>query len=597
MENFIVSARKYRPATFRTVIGQRALTDTLRKVVITQKIAHAYLFCGPRGVGKTTCARIFAKTINCSDLTPEGEACNRCESCVAFNEQRSMNIHELDAASNNGVDDIRELIEQVRFLPQIGRYKVYIIDEVHMLTTSAFNAFLKTLEEPPAHAVFILATTEKHKIIPTVLSRCQIYDFNRIGINDTIEHLRYVAESEGIQAESQALAMIAGKADGAMRDALSIFDQVASFTGGNITYEATIENLNILDYQYYIRLVDHALRNEVVDTLLIFNEVLNKGFDGQNFITGFAAHIRNLFVAKDARSAQLLEVGEGVAEQFHQQATRCANTFLFRALDLANDCDYNYRLSRNKRLLVELTLIKICQITLPPSTGNQAPLPSAQPNVTANIASSGATPYLATPQNNAAPNSQQNPPQPISAPSLSVSAPPKPKEALHSVADQLAQKVEKPAIPTVKGMPGLSLKSLGKQQQEEAEKSLERIDENQPFNLEQLNDAWREYMATIPTKHNLVNAMKQSFPVMTSQTSFEVACYNAMLVEEMQKESVDLLNFIRKRLKNGTVTMNIRETEQTEVRHVFTEREQLEAMIHENPSIADMIRIFNLKIS
>ena len=357
MENYIVSARKYRPSTFESVVGQRALTTTLKNAIATQKLAHAYLFCGPRGVGKTTCARIFAKTINCMTPTADGEACNQCESCVAFNEQRSYNIHELDAASNNSVDDIRQLVEQVRIPPQIGKYKVYIIDEVHMLSASAFNAFLKTLEEPPRHAIFILATTEKHKILPTILSRCQIYDFNRISVEDTVNHLSYVASKEGITAEPEALNVIAMKADGGMRDALSIFDQVVSFTGGNITYKSVIDNLNVLDYEYYFRLTDSFLENKVSDALLLFNDVLNKGFDGSHFITGLSSHFRDLLVAKDAVTLPLLEVGASIRQRYQEQAQKCPLPFLYRAMKLCNECDLNYRVSKNKRLLVELTLI------------------------------------------------------------------------------------------------------------------------------------------------------------------------------------------------------------------------------------------------
>ena len=363
MENYIVSARKYRPSTFRSVVGQRALTTTLKHAIEQNKLAHAYLFCGPRGVGKTSCARIFAKTINCLHPTAEGEACNECESCRAFNEQRSYNIHELDAASNNSVDDIRTLIDQVRIPPPIGKYKVFIIDEVHMLTTAAFNAFLKTLEEPPHHALFILATTEKHKVLPTILSRCQIYDFNRISIADIVEHLTYVASCEGVETEPEALNVIAQKADGGMRDALSIFDQVVSFTNGHITYQAVIDNLNVLDYEYYFRLTEAILGGNVRAALLILNEILGKGFDGQNFITGLASHFRDLLVCRDEATLVLFEVGASIRERYKAMAKQCADQLLFRAIELANSCDLNYKVSRNKRLLLELTLIQLCQLT------------------------------------------------------------------------------------------------------------------------------------------------------------------------------------------------------------------------------------------
>lgn len=363
MDNYIVSARKYRPSTFKSVVGQRALTTTLKNAIASNKLAHAYLFCGPRGVGKTTCARIFAKTINCLSPLADGEACNTCESCVAFNDQRSFNIHELDAASNNSVDDIRSLIDQVRIPPQIGKYKVYIIDEVHMLSSAAFNAFLKTLEEPPHHAIFILATTEKHKILPTILSRCQIYDFSRISISDTVEHLKYVASQEGVNAELEALNVLAQKSDGGMRDALSIFDQVVSFTGGNVTYKAVIDNLNVLDYEYYFKLTEAVLTNNVIDSLLILNDILNKGFDGHNVVTGVASHFRDLLVCKDPRTAELFEVGASIRERYVTMSQRCSNEFLYRAIEITNECDLNYRVSKNKKLLVELTLIRLCQLS------------------------------------------------------------------------------------------------------------------------------------------------------------------------------------------------------------------------------------------
>ncbi len=364
MENFIVSARKYRPDSFDTVVAQSSITGTLKNAIKNSQLAHAYLFCGPRGIGKTTCARIFAKTINCSNLSSQIEACNECESCKAFNSSRSFNIHELDAASNNSVEDIRSLIDQVRIPPQVGKYSVYIIDEVHMLSSQAFNAFLKTLEEPPRHAIFILATTEKHKIIPTILSRCQIFDFNRINVSDIAAHLEFVAKKEGISAESEALNVIAQKADGAMRDALSIFDQVVSFSGKDITYQNVISNLNVLDYDYYFRMVDHFLRNEVADVLLIFDDILNHGFDGHHFITGLCSHLRDLLVSSDKQTVQLLEVGGEIRERYKVQATTCTADFLLKALEISNECDYKYKISQNKRLLIELALIRIAQLTL-----------------------------------------------------------------------------------------------------------------------------------------------------------------------------------------------------------------------------------------
>ena len=365
MEEYIVSARKYRPMSFDSVVGQSALTTTLKNAVKSGKLAHAYLFCGPRGVGKTTCARIFAKAINCMHPTAEGEACNECESCQAFNEQRSYNIFELDAASNNSVENIKALMEQTRIAPQLGRYKVFIIDEVHMLSTAAFNAFLKTLEEPPAHVIFILATTEKHKILPTIISRCQIYDFDRMTVPGIVNHLKMVAEREGIKAEPEALHMIAEKADGGMRDALSIFDQAASFSQGDITYKKVLEDLNILDSEYYFKVIDQALENKASDIMVLFNQVLSKGFDAGRFVNGLATHVRNVLMARDAETIALLEVSEQQQQRYKEQAQRCSVPFLYKALRILNQCDVNYRQSSNKRLLAEITLIEVAQITQP----------------------------------------------------------------------------------------------------------------------------------------------------------------------------------------------------------------------------------------
>ena len=363
MENFIVSARKYRPATFDMVVGQDSIIHTLKNAIKNKHLTQAYLFCGPRGVGKTTCARILAKTINCSDLQENGEACNKCESCVSFNTLRSFNIHELDAASNNKVDDIRSLTDQVRIPPQIGKYSIYIIDEVHMLSASAFNAFLKTLEEPPSHAIFILATTEKHKIIPTILSRCQIFDFNRIRIEDIVARLNYVSKNESVQYEEEALHIIAQKADGALRDALTIFDQVVSLSGKKITYKDVIDNLNVLDYEYYFNTVDAALKGDVSHALVAFNEILEKGFDGHNFVAGLNSHLRDLLVSKDEMTLRLLEATPAVKQRYLRQAQNSPVEFLYRALDIGSACDLNYKSSKNQRLHVELALIRLCRIT------------------------------------------------------------------------------------------------------------------------------------------------------------------------------------------------------------------------------------------
>ena len=425
MSNYIVSARKYRPTNFDSVVGQSALTTTLKNAIATGKLAHAYLFCGPRGVGKTTSARIFAKTINCLTPNEHGEACDHCESCVAFNEGRSYNIHELDAASNNSVDDIRALIEQVQIPPQIGRYKVFIIDEVHMLSQAGFNAFLKTLEEPPAHAIFILATTEKHKILPTILSRCQIYDFARMEVPDVVAHLKRVADQEGYTYEETALNVIARKADGGMRDALSIFDQVAAFTGGNITYRQVIENLNVLDYDYYFDLTDTLLRRDIPKVMLTLNEILSKGFEAHHFMSGLAAHFRDLLVSRDAQTLPLLEVAESVRQRYAEQAQQCAPAFLYRALKLCNDCDINYRASNNKRLLVELTLIQVAQLLEDDGAGSGlgptrrllpifSPAPAPQ-----RAAQPAPAPAVATAQPPVPPHATSAPTAPAAAPVLS----------------------------------------------------------------------------------------------------------------------------------------------------------------------------------
>ncbi len=370
MSNFIVSARKYRPDTFQSVVGQFSITTTLKNAIKNNHLAHAYLFCGPRGVGKTSCARIFAKTINCSNVTPDFEACNNCESCQAFNENRSFNIHELDAASNNSVEDIRNLIDQVRIPPQIGSYSVYIIDEVHMLSQSAFNAFLKTLEEPPKHAIFVLATTEKHKILPTILSRCQIFDFSRIKVEDAVEHLKQIAEKENIAADEEGLNIIAQKADGAMRDALSIFDQIVSFSGKEVTFEKVIQNLNVLDYDYYFKIVDAALEGKVTDVLLMLNEIIEKGFDGHHFVGGLSSHLRDVLVSKDAATIKLLEVSDSVKKKYYNQAQKCTVDFIYDALKILNRCDIEYKTSQNPRLLIELTLIQLSQLIESKKKGN-----------------------------------------------------------------------------------------------------------------------------------------------------------------------------------------------------------------------------------
>lgn len=603
MENYIVSARKYRPATFESVVGQHALTITLKNAIATGKLAHAYLFCGPRGVGKTTCARIFAKTINCQTPTAEGEACNQCESCLAFNEQRSYNIHELDAASNNSVEDIRSLIEQVRIPPQIGKYKVYIIDEVHMLSQAAFNAFLKTLEEPPHHAIFILATTEKHKILPTILSRCQIYDFNRIGIKDTIDHLQYVAKLEHINAEPEALTVIAQKADGGMRDALSIFDQVVSFTGGNITYKSVIENLNVLDYEYYFKLTDLLLENKVPESMLLFNDVLKKGFDGSHFITGLSSHFRDLLVSKDPSTLQLLEVGAGIRDRYKEQAQKCDQKFLYRAMKLCNDCDLNYRASKNKRLLVELTLIQCAQLTLPDAddvSGGRGPKKILKPLFTQQAASTAATQSQPQAKTAAAQTAATAAPQPqgtSTAGSMNASRP-----------SPLPQTREEKKIPVFKaGSLGISLRrplheqQAAEKQEAKAASTAAQNDatyEDYIFNEKDLDYYWREFAAALPKEEKANSArMMNMHPHLLNDTTFEVTVDNDMVEKYMVQLIPSVQNHLRERLHNRKITMTVRVSAPTENIRAYSHVERFQMMSKKNPNLLKLKEALGLELS
>ena len=603
MENYIVSARKYRPSTFESVVGQHALTTTLKNAIATNKLAHAYLFCGPCGVGKTTCARIFAKTINCMSPTAEGEACNQCESCTAFNEQRSYNIHELDAASNNSVDDIRQLVEQVRIPPQIGKYKVYIIDEVHMLSASAFNAFLKTLEEPPRHAIFILATTEKHKILPTILSRCQIYDFNRISVEDTVAHLAYVASKEGITAEPEALNIIALKADGGMRDALSIFDQVVSFTGGNITYQSVIENLNVLDYEYYFRLTDHFLENKVCDALLLLNDVLNKGFDGSHFITGLSSHFRDLLVSKDPATLPLLEVGASIRQRYQEQAQKCPLPFLYRAMKLCNDCDLNYRTSKNKRLLVELTLIQVAQITAEgdDAASGHSPKQAIKPIFTqpAPAQQSQAAPVAPRPQ--ASIKSQTAPattPVTNTAATTTNSVPHTTPTAI-----LLAQGKEEKKVPVMK-MSGLGV-SIKRPKAEEETKSTTTTtaqqaaqpEEDYIFNERDVNYYWQEYAGRMPKEQVAIAKRMQNMRVtLLNDTTFEAVVDNEIVSKEFTAMIPHLQEYLRARLKNRKVTMTVRISAPTEKVHAYGRVEKFQMMVQKNDALLQLKNEFGLEL-
>ena len=620
MENYIVSARKYRPSTFESVVGQRALTTTLKNAIATQKLAHAYLFCGPRGVGKTTCARIFAKTINCMTPTADGEACNQCESCVAFNEQRSYNIHELDAASNNSVDDIRQLVEQVRIPPQIGKYKVYIIDEVHMLSASAFNAFLKTLEEPPRHAIFILATTEKHKILPTILSRCQIYDFNRISVEDTVNHLSYVASKEGITAEPEALNVIAMKADGGMRDALSIFDQVVSFTGGNITYKSVIDNLNVLDYEYYFRLTDCFLENKVSDALLLFNDILNKGFDGSHFITGLSSHFRDLLVGKDPVTLPLLEVGASIRQRYQEQAQKCPLPFLYRAMKLCNECDLNYRISKNKRLLVELTLIQVAQLTTEGDdvSGGRGPKKTIKPVFTQPAAAqqpqvASATQVQQAPVHSspssvttqAANGTTVQHPQASAAVQPGAPASPGTASSAPSQGTGVAQTAkEERKIPVMKmSSLGVSIKNPQRDQVSQNATTtyvpkVQQPEEDFMFNDRDLNYYWQEYAGQLPKEQDaLAKRMQMLRPaLLNNSTTFEVVVDNEFAAKDFTALIPELQDYLRGRLKNSKVMMTVRVSEATETVRPVGRVEKFQMMAQKNQALMQLKDEFGLEL-
>ena len=563
MENYIVSARKYRPLTFDSVVGQRALTTTLKNAIASGKLAHAYLFCGPRGVGKTTCARIFARTINCLTPTETGEACGNCESCKAFEQQRSFNIHELDAASNNSVEDIRSLIEQVRMPPQVGRYKVFIIDEVHMLSTAAFNAFLKTLEEPPAHAIFILATTEKHKILPTILSRCQIYDFNRMEVADIVGHLKHVAQQEGYDYEEEALSVIARKADGGMRDALSIFDQVAGYSEGHLTYRKVIEDLNVLDYDYYFKIVDQMLGKNIPAVMLTLNEILSKGFAANHFISGFASHLRDLLVSRDAQTLPLLEVSETVRTRYSEQAAKCRPQFLYRALRFCNDCDLNYRTSSNKRLLVELTLIQVAQAVDDDEAGcGLGPTKILKPLFAA-IAPAAAAPQA--PKAQPAATAQQH----VRPVSLSISATKmqqRRKQANSANLDQARRIV---------------------------------INEVQPFEWKDLSYQWYRFAMELPQEQNAIaGRMKNMRPQLMDNFVVEVPVENDQVLMLMNSIRDDLVCYLRMGLHNGKVDVRFRIIQAEEAKkRAYTRQEQLAAMLEKSPGLAVLKNTLNLELA
>ena len=619
MENYIVSARKYRPDTFDTVVAQKSLTTTLKNAIHTGKLAHAYLFCGPRGVGKTTCARIFAKTINCEHPTADGEPCNNCESCRSFNQQRSFTIYELDAASNNSVDDIRALNEQVRIPPQVGRYKVYIIDEVHMLSQAAFNAFLKTLEEPPAHAIFILATTEKHKIIPTILSRCQIYDFSRIESNDIIAHLKSIADREGITSEYDALRIIAQKSDGCMRDALSLFDQMASFTQGNLVYNKVIESLNILDYDYYFRFTEHILASQVSNLLLLFNEVLGKGFEGNIFISGLATHFRDLLVACDPSTHPLLECGDDLRRRYVEQAAKCTPKFLFKAIKLCNDCDMNYRTSRNKRLLVELTIIQLSQAAEGTDEASGRGPARLQPI------------FNRAEQHNAAP--VERPVQVTPTPTATVLQTNKTDVPTHEPAttEVQANRTEVPTPAKQQATPQQTVlsgrpealkkgaqenrmpfggmfrrthtavvrdeeKATAKESNENATQTTEEAQKQ--LTQEALSQKWFEFALQLPVNERaLGDRMKIMSPEQLDGNSFAIRVDNQMVAELFSAEARRITTYISEKLSCGHINMKIVLNEQQVQRRIYNRTEQFKLLAEKNPALEKLREHLNLDFS
>ena len=583
MDNYIVSARKYRPQTFDSVVGQKALTTTLKNAISNGKLAHAYLFCGPRGVGKTTCARIFAKTINCLSPQASGEACNECESCQAFNEGRSMNIFELDAASNNSVDDIRQIIEQVNTPPQVGTYKVFIIDEVHMLSAAAFNAFLKTLEEPPAHVIFILATTEKHKVLPTILSRCQIYDFNRMEIADIVAHLKNVAAKEGVQAEEEALNVIAQKADGGMRDALSIFDQVASFSEGDITYRKVIEDLNVLDYDYYFKITDELLANNVTQVMLTFNDILRKGFDANIFMGGLASHFRELLVSQDAATLPLLEVADSVRQRYAEQAQKCKTKFLYKALKLCNDCDINYRTSRNKRLTVEITLIEVAQLSSDDAPGSGlGPTKILKPifkavSVQQQTQASSAAPAAA---------SQATTPQ---QPKLQQPAPP---------AAPQARPVAKTLLRRTVSLRHAQTASQSSPTQETSKPSAPRSYGNEAFTESNMLSAWVAFAQRLPIEEIAQQGrMKMLAPKLLEGGIIDVPVENDMVMADYKRLQPKIEDYIRSYLHNDNVRLQLRPLPPNQQNRPISRREQFEAMCEKSLAFKSLCEELKLDLA
>ncbi len=599
VDNFIVSARKYRPATFESVVGQQHITNTLKNAIKNNQLAQAFLFCGPRGVGKTTCARILAKTINCENLQPNGEACGTCASCLSFQNGNSFNVHELDAASNNSVDDIRSLIEQVRIPPQAVRYKIYIIDEVHMLSQAAFNAFLKTLEEPPHYAIFILATTEKHKILPTILSRCQIFDFNRIRVDDMASHLASIAQKESISFEPDGLHIIAQKADGGLRDALSMFDQIVSFSAGNVTYRAVIDNLNILDYDYYFNITDGLLNEDNAKTLLLFDEILNRGFDGAHFISGLSEHFRNLLVSKDQATLKLLEVSDGIKNKYLQQSQASTVSFLLSAMNIANQCDLNYKLSKNQRLQVELALLKMCNLL---SVFNLATTPiTAMSSAEGQLKKKPDSAAIAV-EKEASVNS---------IPSIASDAPTVYQTAKNQATESSQTSEVKPPAPTEKPkifIPTLnassssvkipSLKDVGKITEALAEEEDPYLkgDAKEAYSSDDFLKCWSNFAAQLKVdgKKNALTIFTSSAPKALSPHNYEIAVENKVQENIFRDERPNLLNYLRTTLKNFDVEVTARIDEKAIIKRPYTAIEKFQHMAQKNPALVDLKNKFNL---
>ena len=589
MGNFIVSARKYRPKTFDTVVGQKSITNTLKNAIINNHLAQAFLFCGPRGVGKTTCARILAKTINCFNISEQTEACNTCESCTSFNEQHSFNIHELDAASNNSVDDIRSLVDQVRIPPQVGDRKIYIIDEVHMLSQAAFNAFLKTLEEPPAHAIFILATTEKHKIIPTILSRCQIFDFKRIQVEDIADHLAEICEKESIEFESDALHIIGQKADGALRDGLSIFDRMVSFNQAKITYKDTLENLNILDYDYYFKVVDQALKQDIPSTLLTFNEILKKGFDGHNFMNGLAEHLRNVLVCKNPQTIELLEVGDTIKKKYLEQSQNCHQDFILAGLEICNECDVNYKSSRNQRLLAELCLMQICSL----SSESVLKKKRRKSFILAHTAYANAT----TKEENKTETKSIK--EHINKRHTQIPKKNEPEKAQKAV----LKKANPVFIDKLKnaGIAGLSInKFLNKKEeiQEDQEYVIATGEARTDFHQDQLNLLWLEFAKTIEAKGkvSLFQLFSDQFPKIDANFLLHFPVESQALADDLQVEKPELLSFLRKKLNNFGIHIDFPLIEAENTKMLYTPQDKFKHMVEKNQQLQYLKKSLDLDL-